>query len=230
MHDTAMMYGKHFFSTYVNDATGLKIVDIGAQDVNGSLRSIAPLKNDYIGVDFDTGKGVDVILTDPYVLPFEDSSVDVIVSSSCYEHCEFFWLSFNEALRILKPTGLLYINIPSNGPFHRYPVDCWRFYPDSGIALQNWGNRSGFECKLLESFIGVRKNDYWHDFIGIFIKDKQHASKFTKRIQDHTKEFMNGRLLNSEDITNFREHMETLNLDDVDKGFINFFKKKFLNH
>ena len=64
---------------------------------------------------------------------------------------------FNEALRVLKPTGLLYINAPSNGAYHRYPVDCWRFYPDSGVALQNWGNRSGYECALLEFFIGVRK-------------------------------------------------------------------------
>ena len=152
-----MIFGKYFFSTYLKDATGLKIVEIGSQDVNGSLRSVAPKSNDYIGVDFSEGKGVDLILTDPYVLPFEDSSIDVIVSSSCLEHSEFFWLSFNEALRVLKPTGLLYINVPSDGKYHRYPVDCWRFYPDSGIALQNWGNRSGFECALLESFIGKRK-------------------------------------------------------------------------
>ena len=215
MHDTAMIYGKHFFSTYLKDATGLKIVDIGAQDVNGSLRTVAPMNNEYIGVDFVEGKGVDVILTDPYVLPFEDSSIDVVVSSSCYEHSEFFWLSFNEALRVLKPTGLLYINAPSNGAYHRYPVDCWRFYPDSGVALQNWGNRSGYECALLESFIGVRKKDIWHDFIGVFDKDKKHSSKFTTRIQDNTKEFMNGRLLNSEEIFKHRIHQQTLKVRDM---------------
>ena len=26
----------------------------------------------------------------------------------------------------------------SNGDYHSWPVDCWRFYPDSGIALINW--------------------------------------------------------------------------------------------
>ena len=158
-----MMYAKHFFSTYLQGETGLKIVEIGSQDVNGSLKSVAPVNNDYIGVDFVEGKGVDIILSDPYVLPFEDSSIDVILSSSCYEHSEFFWLSFNEALRILKPTGLLYINAPSNGPYHRYPVDCWRFYPDSGVALEKWANRSGYECALLESFTGVKKGE-WIDF------------------------------------------------------------------
>lgn len=202
MHDTAMMYGEHFFSTYLNDASGLKIADVGAQDVNGSLRSVAPINNEYIGVDFVEGKGVDIVLTDPYALPFEDSSIDVVVSSSCYEHSEFFWLTFNEALRVLKPTGLLYINAPSNGLYHRYPVDCWRFYPDSGVALQNWGNRSGYECALLESFIGLRQNDVWNDFVGVFVKNKSHAGTFPARIQDRTNAFMNGRLLDSDDIFN----------------------------
>ena len=219
MHDTAIMYGKYFFSTYLKDATGLKIVDIGALDVNGSLKSVVPINNDYIGVDFVEGNGVDIILTDPYVLPFDDSSIDVIVSSSCYEHSEFFWLSFNEALRVLKPTGLLYINVPSNGQYHRYPVDCWRFYPDSGVALQNWGNRNGYECALLESFIGVRKKNWWHDFVAVFIKDKVNSSNFTSRIQDNTNEFINGRTLNSDEIVNAKKLQQTYKLKDLRRIF-----------
>jgi SAM-dependent methyltransferase len=138
MHNTAMQHGKLFFDTYVDDRADLTIVDIGAQDVNGSLRTVAPANCKYVGVDFAEGKGVDVIIDDPYALPFDDATIDVCVSSSCFEHSEFFWLSFLEVLRILKPEGLLYLNVPSNGYFHQYPVDCWRFYPDSGRALQNW--------------------------------------------------------------------------------------------
>ena len=219
MHDTAMMFGKLFFSTYLKDASGLKIIDIGAQDINGSLRSVAPLNNTYVGVDFVEGKGVDVILSDPYVLPFQNSSIDVVVSSSCYEHTDFFWLSFSEALRVLKPTGLLYINAPSNGPYHRYPVDCWRFYPDSGVALQKWGNRCGYECTLLESFIGLRKNDIWHDFIGVFLKDKIHSPKYNERIQYNTNDFTNGRLLNTEDIVNHRIHLQSFKMRDIGRLF-----------
>ena len=114
MHDTAMQYGAAFFNTYLKNTEDLTIVDIGSQDVNGSLRSVAPTNNKYIGVDFAEAKGVDVVITDPYSLPFEDESVDAVVSSSCFEHSEFFWLLFNEALRILKPNGLLYINAPSD--------------------------------------------------------------------------------------------------------------------
>ena len=184
MHDTAMEYGALFFKTYANDLKNLTIIDLGSQDVNGSLRSVAPADNRYIGVDFINANGVDIVINDPYTLPFENESVDIVVSSSCFEHSEFFWLLFNEVLRVLKPTGLLYINAPSNGMFHRYPVDCWRFYPDSGIALQNWGKRSGFNCALIESFIGVRKTDIWNDFVAVFVKNESNGEKYINRIQN----------------------------------------------
>jgi SAM-dependent methyltransferase len=200
MHDTAMQYGAAFFNTYLKNTEDLTIVDIGSQDVNGSLRSVAPTNNKYIGVDFVEAKGVDVVITDPYSLPFEDQSVDAVVSSSCFEHSEFFWLLFNEALRILKPNGLLYINAPSNGIFHRYPVDCWRFYPDSGVALQNWGKRSGYNCALLESFVGIKSNDIWNDFVAVFVKDENKVSQHTYRIQNSLTAYTSGRLHKSEQV------------------------------
>ena len=95
MHDTAMDFGARFFNAYTKGAQGLAIVDIGAQDVNGSLKSVSPANNKYIGVDFAKGSGVDIVIEDPYSLPFETNSVDVCVSSSCFEHSEFFWLLFN---------------------------------------------------------------------------------------------------------------------------------------
>lgn len=148
------------------------VVEIGAQDVNGSLREVAPPGVRYIGMDFVVGKGVDVVLTDPYCLPFDSESVDVIVSSSCLEHSEMFWLSFTECLRILMPDGLLFINVPSNGAFHRYPVDCWRFYPDAGSALVTWVKRQGMAPALLESFITPQHEDVWNDFLAVFVKDE----------------------------------------------------------
>lgn len=182
MHTSAMEFGAAFFNTYLRDLKNLKIVDIGAQDVNGSLRTVAQPQHQYIGVDFASGEGVDIVIADAYKLPFESESINVVVCSSCLEHSEFFWLLFNEMLRILRPSGLLYINAPSNGPYHRYPVDCWRFYPDSGLALQRWGNRNGFKVALLESFIGAKKIEPWNDFVAIFVKEKSFISSHRERI------------------------------------------------
>jgi SAM-dependent methyltransferase len=183
MHDTAMLIGRKFFETYMGAGEGLSIVDIGAQDVNGSLRSVAPKAASYTGVDFAEAKGVDVVLEDPYKFPFEDNTFDVAVCSNCLEHSEFFWLTFMEILRILKPEGLLFITVPANAAVHRYPVDCWRFYPDSGMALRNWARRSGVDAELLESFTGKQMAGLMNDFTAVFVKDKAHAGKYPDRIQ-----------------------------------------------
>jgi SAM-dependent methyltransferase len=221
MHDTAMSFGKTFFDTYLAKAQGLTILDIGSLDVNGALRSVAPAGNTFIGVDFAEGKGVDRVITDPYHLPFEDNSVDACVSSSCFEHSEFFWLVFNDILRILKPSGLLYINVPSNGHFHRYPVDCWRFYPDSGRALQNWGRRSGFNVAMLESFTGRQASAIWNDFVAVFVKDEAHAADYPRRMRDSVPNHMNGQVHGSSDISNYQEKAE-----DQEAEFVQQLKRK----
>ena len=204
MHDTAIEYGSKFFETYLKNNPNPKIVDIGAMDMNGSLRSVAPKNSEYIGVDCMPGRGVEIVTTDPYNLPIADNSVDAVVSSSCYEHCEFFWLSFNESLRILKPSGFIYINAPSNGPYHRCPTDCWRFYPDSGLALQNWGRRSGYDVTLLESFIGGRKYDYWNDYVAVFVKDSANLAQYNNFIQGSINgHYCNGHTHLSKDISNY---------------------------
>lgn len=146
MHISAKDNALQFFETYQPTGT---IVEIGSQDINGSLREVAPTDCKYIGLDFVEGKGVDLILEDPYSLPFPDESVDCIVSSSVFEHSEMFWILFLEILRVLKPDGLFYLNVPANGAFHQHPVDCWRFYPDSGKALVTWARRNGYSpCTL----------------------------------------------------------------------------------
>ena len=195
MHPTAMSNCKSFFETYSCCFSGsdkLKIIEIGSQDVNGSLREVAPKDCEYIGVDFVEGKGVDVVIKDPYSLPFENDSADIVLSSSCFEHSEMFWVVYLEILRILKPRGLFYLNVPSNGLFHRYPVDCWRFYPDSGRALVSWAKRNGINAALLESYISTQKGDIWNDFVAVFLKDERFAADFPKRILDQKSDFQNG--------------------------------------
>jgi SAM-dependent methyltransferase len=195
MHPTALSWAERFFATY-DPPAAQTVIDVGSQDVNGSLKSVCPRKNRYIGVDFAKGKGVDVVLQDPYKLPFEDAHADVVVSSSVFEHSEMFWLLFNEILRVLKPAGLFYLNVPSNGFFHRFPVDCWRFYPDSGRALVSWGKRSGFDPMLLESFVGDQGGSTdegtWNDFVAVFVKDRRQAARHPKRILDSATNFTNG--------------------------------------
>lgn len=113
--------------------------------------------------------------------------MDIVVCSSVFEHSEFFWLVFNDIQRMLKPSGLLYLNVPSNGELHR-----WRFYPDSGLALQNWARRSGYNTTLIESFTGKQESDQWNDFVGVFIKDSNFLGDFPNLIQSKFSNYTNG--------------------------------------
>lgn len=182
MHSTARRHCRLFFETYLKDIERPTIVEIGSQSVNGSLREVAPPDARYVGLDFVDGEEVDVVLANPYEFPIEDDFADAVVSSSCLEHSQMFWLSFLEALRILKPDGVLYLNVPSNGPYHRYPTDNWRFYPDAGIALNEWARRSGYNSMLLESFIGWQQGDVWNDFVAVFLKNRHFEGRFADRI------------------------------------------------
>ena len=193
MHPTARQNAKWFFAAYAAGRTELAIAEIGSQDVNGSLRDSSPPGAHYVGLDFIPGKGVDLVLTDPYALPLPSESQDIVVSSSCFEHSQMFWLVFLEILRILKSDGVFYINAPSNGPFHRYPVDCWRFYPDAAEALAAWGRRSGYQVVLLESYTTGQSGGCFNDFVAIYLKDEQQISKHPTRVLDRLNSFTNGR-------------------------------------
>ena len=200
-----MSNGKNFFEVHAGafeNQSSVRVVDVGAQDVNGSLRQVCPSHFEYIGLDFQKARGVDIVLDDPYSLPLESESVDIVVSSSCFEHSEMFWLSYLEILRILKPGGLFYLNAPSDGGNHRYPVDCWRFYPDSGRALRTWARRNGYTTEVLESYIQLGGG--WHDFVCIFIRDEMFIDNFKNRILHQKKDFENGYLFGGEDILNLQ--------------------------
>jgi hypothetical protein len=176
MHLTAMENGARFFNTYCRSLSNFTVVDIGAQDINGSLKSVMPENGTYIGVDFVPGRGVDVVLDDPYELPFSAGTVDFVVSSSCFEHSEMFWLLYLEILRVLKPARLFYLNAPPGSGYHCHPVDCYRFFPDSGVGLSRWGKHNGYNCAVLEHYT------HFSDYVCVTIKEESFIQKYPARI------------------------------------------------
>jgi SAM-dependent methyltransferase len=215
MHPSALLNAKKFFQAYTTPETPATVVDIGAQNVNGSMKDVAPRNLRYVGVDFVKANGVDVVLTDPYQLPFDNESVDIVVSSSCLEHSEMFWVLFLEVLRVLKPGGLFYINVPTNGDYHRYPVDCWRFYPDSGQALVTWAKRNGYQPLLLESFVDDKYMGIWNDYVAIFLKDEKHLAEHPRRMIETKDSFTNGTVAGGKEILRERKRSpDQLNIID----------------
>ena len=148
MHDTALTIGSLFLDNYARPPC--TVVELGAMNVNGTLRNMAPEAAVYIGLDMEAGHGVDVVVKPGAPLPLASETADLVISSSMFEHDSFFWETFLEMVRIAKPNGAIYINAPSNGQYHRYPADNWRFYPDCGKALESWARKNNFVVTLIE--------------------------------------------------------------------------------
>jgi SAM-dependent methyltransferase len=183
MHDTAYEIGRFFLSIY--GAERQIIVDVGSLDVNGSLRAESPKTAIYLGLDFSPGKDVDIHLPQGSNFPFRDGFADIVLATSAFEHDPAFWETFLEMVRISKPGGNIYINAPSNGIVHRYPTDCWRFYPDSGCALAQWARKAGYPITLIESFTARRRTDRWNDFVAIFVKSETASPEGATFISDY---------------------------------------------
>lgn len=173
MHDTALICGKLFSETY--GIPGMVVIDIGGQDVNGSLRNFFQKKEiKFICIDMVSHPSVDLVIQPYEKLPFEDNSIDMIVSTSCFEHDPCFWITFKEMCRIVKLDGFIYINAPSHGPYHKYPGDNWRFYSDAAQALAFWSGKKMHDndivhpVEVIETFHILPKNDPWYDFICVF--------------------------------------------------------------
>ena len=120
----------------------LTILDVGSMDVNGSYRILLDDPQwHYTGMDAAPGNGVDIVLAEPYDWSsLKSSAYDVVVSGQAFEHIEFPWVTILEVARVLKPGGLFCMLVPSGGYEHRYPVDCWRYYPDGAAALARWAD------------------------------------------------------------------------------------------
>ncbi len=205
MHLSALNIGRAFFEVYAQPES--RILDVGSYDVNGTLRPVAPAGAPYTGIDLSAGPGVDLVLEDARRYPFPNDSFDLVVSTSCFEHDPMFWVSFLEMNRVLRPGGHMYINAPSNGGYHAYPRDNWRFYPDAGLALQDWGRLMGQAVTLVESFIAPQQDAWFNDCVMVFAKGEPapRAERLAHRIAGIT----NYRLLEQPgELGNAAEHTQ----------------------
>jgi hypothetical protein len=143
----------------------LRILDVGSQDVNGSYRPIFSARPwTYKGLDMTAGNNVDVVVRTPYIWSeIASGSTDVVISGQAFEHIEYFWITMLEIARVLTAGGICCILAPSSGPEHRYPVDCWRFYPDGLVSLAQFAQMETIEAVTQWEDRGDAESDTWHD-------------------------------------------------------------------
>jgi 2-polyprenyl-3-methyl-5-hydroxy-6-metoxy-1,4-benzoquinol methylase len=152
----------------------IRVLDVGSRDLCPTYRELFSDRERfaYFGLDIISGPNVDYVPRDPYVWEeLKDESFEVIISGQAFEHIEFPWLIMEEMNRALKKNGLICIIAPSRGPEHRYPVDCWRFYPDGFRALAKWCGLEVVESKTSWGASGfIDESDQWGDSMCILLK------------------------------------------------------------
>jgi hypothetical protein len=144
VHQSSMEAMAGFVDQYLADRRGtpLRVLDVGSMNVNGTYRTLFEQPGwSYTGLDLEPGPGVDLVLTSTHDWRSVPSdSYDIVITGQAFEHMEFPWITVLHVTRALAPGGLLCLIVPSGGEEHRYPVDCWRFYPDGVAALARWGD------------------------------------------------------------------------------------------
>jgi SAM-dependent methyltransferase len=70
-----------------------------------------------------------------YSYPVESDAVDVVLATNVMEHVRKPWVWIRELARICKPGGYVITINPVSWPYHEYPIDCWRAYPEGMKAL-----------------------------------------------------------------------------------------------
>lgn len=114
-----------------DDVRGKSIIEVGAYDINGSLRphvqSLNPGK--YVGVDIAAGPGVDFVANVADLLDhFEYGSFDMVIATEVLEHVKNWRKAVSNIKHIIKPGGIVIITVPSKGcGFHGCPDDHWRY-------------------------------------------------------------------------------------------------------
>jgi predicted O-methyltransferase YrrM len=116
------------------DVAGKDVLEVGALDVNGSMRDvIEPLgPKTYLGVDVRPGPGVDEICAaERLVDRFGAESFDLVLATEVLEHIDDWRAAIHSMKTVLRPDGVALLTTCSPGfPYHGYPDDYWRFEPE----------------------------------------------------------------------------------------------------
>lgn len=149
----------------------IQVLDVGSCVANAQARSYKQIAQkigvSYTGLDVSAGENVDVVAEEPYNFPLQSERFDLVISGQAFEHIEFPWLTIQEMSRVLKPGGYAIVIAPSSGPQHRFPQDCWRFYPDGMRALAKWAVLDEVLCT---TFWGETEIHLWGDTVAVLQK------------------------------------------------------------
>lgn len=120
---------QYLFLTNTIESAG-RICEIGSKDYGNTqpFRKFYKLSEEYVGIDLENGKGVDVVqnMADG-IGDLKENYFDLVICCSVLEHTPKPWVMAEHLQRIIRPGGVIYIAVPWIWRYHKYPDDYFRY-------------------------------------------------------------------------------------------------------
>jgi SAM-dependent methyltransferase len=125
---TNYLYRKFDIDPYVLLPANPVIFDIGSKDAKAEYAWGAPPPGArVICVDIEPRPGVSLVADAHDLGAVRDATADCVVTVSTLEHVRHPDQVIREIGRILKPGGIVYVNVPFVFPYHSDPDDYYRY-------------------------------------------------------------------------------------------------------
>lgn len=134
MHAEAKQYISKTFNNWLQNKNNaqISVLEIGSFNINGSIReAIQPFAENYLGIDTQSGPGVDLVADGAaYKLP---ESYDVIVTAETFEHTPYWKDIINKSYINLKVGGIFIATMAGEGraphsAIDTNPIRDWEYY------------------------------------------------------------------------------------------------------
>lgn len=157
------LFGQYFFNA--------DVLDIGSLDINGNNRYLFQFSK-YFGIDIGQGKNVDMVCPGHH-FGERGRFYNTIISTEVFEHDKFWDKTITNAIRLLKPGGLLIFTCATTGRLEhgtkRTGTDYSPYTPDyyQNVTEEMVRSIPGFAASWRYSKFST--NDKSHDlqFVGI---------------------------------------------------------------
>ena len=133
MHQNTLLlfnkYARHYFRP------NMRVLEVGPRRPPSEIqRAVGDSSIRWETVGIDNTFPVTYVGSE-YSYPIESDVVDIVVATNVMEHVRKPWVWIRELARICKPGGYVMTVNPVSWPYHEYPIDCWRAYPEGMKAL-----------------------------------------------------------------------------------------------